>query len=523
MPEDFSFQLYPDDLERLEWYIEAAMERVPPLGTAGVGRNINGPIPYAPDGLPLMGPMPGVKNAFEAHSFTFGIVQAGGAGKVMAEWIIDGETEWDMWAVDARRYTDHADFQFCLDKAMETYGHEYAMHFPHHQWPAGRNKKLSPNHDRLISDGAQMGAFNGWERACWFAKDGDDTSEGATETWDREGPWTKRVKEECEAVRDGVGVIDMCGFSRFALKGDGAAEWLRGRITGALPKVGRMNLIYFSDSRGRIVTEMSCIRHAEDDFTLMTAAVAQWHDFELLWRQLPAGLDLTDLSRDVTTLLVTGPKSRDLLAGLSDADLSAGWLGLQTANICGHEAMFARVSFVGERGWEIHVPTENAAAVYTAIRDAGATPFGMYALDSLRIEKGYRTWKGDLSTDYTMLQAGLGRFVKLEKPQDFPGKAALQAEAKDGSSKSFVTLVVDAGDSDAPYMSCVWSGDEIVGETTSSTWGYRVNASIALGMVRSDLAQPGTELEVEIYGEKFKAVVQPDQPLWDPENERLRA
>ncbi len=523
MPEDFSFQLYPDDLDRLEWYIEDAMERVPQLGTAGVGRNINGPIPYAPDGLPLMGPMPGVKNAFEAHSFTFGIVQSGGAGKCMAEWIIDGETEWDMWAVDSRRYTDHADADFCHAKALETYGHEYAMHFPHHQWPAGRNKKLSPNHERMVADGAQMGAFNGWERACWFAAEGEDTSEAGTETWLREGSWTAAVKREVEAVRDGVGVIDMCGFSRFTLKGEGAAEWLRTQVAGALPKVGRMNLVYFSDTRGRVVTEMSCIRHGDDDFTLMTAAVAQWHDYELLWRNLPAGLELTDVSKDFTTLLVTGPKSRELFAGISDADLSAGWLSLQNATVAGQPALLARVSFVGELGWEVHVPTANAAAAYAAIREAGATPFGMYALDSMRIEKGYRTWKGDLSTDYTMFEAGLGRFVRLNKEQDFPGKAALAAESEAGSKKTFVTLIVDAPNSDAPYMSTISKDGEIVGETTSGNYGYRVNASIALGVVRADLAVPGTELEINIFGETCKAVVQEDAPLWDPENERLRA
>ena len=219
MPEDFSFQLYPDDLERLEWYIEDAMARVPVLGTAGVGRNINGPIPYAPDGLPLIGPMPGVKNAFEAHSFTFGIVQAGGAGKVLSEWIVDGYTEWDMWAVDPRRYTDHADHDFCLAKALETYGHEYAMHFPHHEWPAGRDKKLSPVHDRVKELGGVMGAYNGWERANWFAKPGDDTSEEATHTWERSGPWEPRVREECEAVRDHCGVLDLPGFSRFMVNG----------------------------------------------------------------------------------------------------------------------------------------------------------------------------------------------------------------------------------------------------------------------------------------------------------------
>ncbi len=523
MPDDFSFQLYPDDLDRLEFYIEDAMERVPLLGTQGVGRVINGPIPYAPDGLPLMGPMPGVKNAFEAHSFTFGIVQGGGAGKCMAEWIIEGETEWDMWSVDARRYTQYADHDYTLSKAMETYGHEYAMHFPHHEWPAGRGKRKSANYDRIVADGGQMGAFNGWERANWFAKPGDDTSEEGTETWNREGPWTQRVKEEALAVRDNVGVIEICGFSRFTLKGDGAAEWLRTRVTGALPKVGRMNLIYFADSRGRIATEMSCIRFGEDDFMLMTAAVAQWHDFELLWRNLPDGLELKDISEVYDALLVTGPKSRALLAGLTDGDLEAGWLSFQDATIAGVKGMLARVSFAGELGWEVHVPMEQASTVYDAIRDAGAAPFGMYALDSLRIEKGYRTWKGDLTTDYSMLEGGLDRFVRLHKEQDFPGKAPLLAEQQAGPKKRFVTLILDECKADAPYMSTIWKDGEVVGETTSGNFGYRVGKSIALGMLRTDLNVPGAEVEVEIFGEKIRAVVQEDKPLWDPDNERLRA
>ncbi|GFE49159.1 oxidoreductase [Roseobacter cerasinus] len=525
MPEDFSFQLYPDDLERLEFYIEDAMERVPALGTAGVGRNINGPIPYAPDGLPMIGPMPGVKNAFEAHSFTFGIAQGGGAGKCLSEWIMHGETELDMWAVDPRRYTDYADHDYCLSKALETYGHEYAMHFPHHEWPAGRDKKLSPNHERLLADGGQMGAYNGWERANWFAKDGDDTSEEATETWDRNGPWAVRVKEEVEAVRDGAGVLDMPGFSRYTLSGEGAAEWLRGQIAGALPKAGRMNLGYFTDSRGKIVTEVTIIRWGEDDFWLMTAAVAQWHDFEFLQSRLPAdgSLTMTDITKEWSTHLLTGPKSREMLAGLTDADLSTGWLTIQEATVAGKPAKLFRISFAGELGWEVHTSFEDSAAVYTAIRDAGATPFGMYALNSMRVEKGYRSWKGDLSTDYSLLEGGMERFIRFDKPQDFIGKAALLSEKQQGVKKQFVTLTVDAGDQDAPYMSPLFVGDEVVGETTSGDWGYRINKSVALGMLRKDLTEPGTEIEVEIYGKRCKATVQPDQPLWDPENERIRA
>ncbi len=324
-------------------------------------------------------------------------------------------------------------------------------------------------------------------------------------------------------MRDHVGVLDLPGFSRFSLTGEGAADFLRGMVTGGLPKVGRMNLVYFSTDHGRILTEMSCIRQGEDHFTMITAASAQWHDFEILRKALPAGLSLTDHSTEFGAMIVTGPKARDLFAALSDADLTLGWLTHQQATVAGKPAFLARVSFAGELGWEVHCANADQPAIYSAILAAGAKPFGMYALNSLRIEKGYRTWKGDLSTDYSLLEAGLGRFVKLDKPQDFPGKAAIQSELQQGPKKAFVTLVVEAGEADAPYMSCIWKDGEIVGETTSGDWGYRVNASIALGTVRADVAAPGSEVEVEIYGKMCRAVVQEDRPLWDPENARLRA
>ncbi|MEX0319533.1 MAG: FAD-dependent oxidoreductase [Ruegeria sp.] len=523
MPDDFSFQLWSDDLDRIEDIVTDAMERVPLMATSGVSRVINGPIPYAPDGLPLIGPMPGVKNAFEACVFTFGIAQGGGAGKVLAEWIVDGATEWDMWAVDPRRYTDYTDHDYCVKKGMETYGNEYSMHFPHHEWPAARDKKLSPVHAKVRELGGVMGAYNGWERANWFAQPGDDVSEESTHTWGRSGPWEQRIKEECEAVRDHCGVLDLPGFSRFMVKGEGAAEALRGLVTGGLPKVGRINLVYISDPRGRILTEMSCVRMGEDEFMMITAAPAQWHDRDLLRNVMPAGVTVEDVTTTRDTLIVTGPKSREILSGLTDADLSSGWLTHQSATVAGQPAYLIRVSFAGELGWEVHALNEHMPAIYEAILAAGAKPFGMYALNSLRIEKGYRAWKGDLSSDYSLLEGGLERFVKLDKPQDFPGKAAILSEKQQGVKKAFVTMTVDAGDCDAPYMSCIWQNGEIVGETTSGAWGYRVGKSIALGMIRAELANPGTELEVEIYGEKRRAIVEQDQPLWDPANERLRA
>ncbi len=525
MPEDFSFQLYPDDLDRLEDYIADAMARVPLLARAGIQKVINGPIPYTPDGNPLIGPMPGVENAYEACVFTFGIAQGGGAGKVLAEWIVDGAPEWDMWSCDPRRFTDYTDEAYCLAKAREVYGHEYAMHFPRHEWPAGRPKKTSPLHARLKALGAQFGAYNGWERANWFARPGDDISEAATRTWDRDGQWEARIREECLAVRDGVGMLDLPGFSRFTVSGAGAADWLDGLIAGALPAPGRVGLGYFPDRRGRIVTEMSIIRHDEEQFGLITAAAAQWHDRELLRDALSPGgsLELWDDTAGTGCLIVTGPKSRALLEKIGEADLTLPWLSRQVAKVAGRHVLLLRLSFAGELGWEIHADIADMAEIYEAVLAGGAKPFGMYALDRLRLEKGWRAWKQDLSSDYTLLEAGLHRFVRLGKPADFPGKAALREEFRRGPARSFVTLIVDAGAADAPYMATLWHGGKIVGETTSGGWGYRVNASIALGMLRADLAVPGTELEVEIYGERFRAVVQRDQPLWDPENRRLRA
>ncbi len=527
MPEDFSFQLFPDDLERLEWYIEDAMARVPILGSVGVSRVINGPIPYTPDGNPVIGPMPGVPDAFEACVFTFGIAQAGGAGKVLAEWVTEGTPEWDMWSCDPRRFTGWCDQGYCNAKGMEVYGHEYAMHFPRHAWPAARNRRLSPVHDRVASLGAVFGAYNGWERATWFARPGDDTSEASTQTWDREGPWFPRIREECHAVRDAAGILDLPGFSRYRVRGAGAAAWLETQITGRVPRAGRVGLGYFADARGRIVTEMSMARLADDELLLVTAAAAEWHDREWLERRLPAsgGIAIEDETQGWCCQILSGPRSREILAAVCRADLSAPWLSVQDTSIAGCRVLLPRVSFAGELGWEIHSRVADTPAVFEAVWAAGQPlglkPFGMFALDALRLEKGYRAWKQDLSTDYTLLEGGLARFVRFDKPS-FTGKAVLERQQREGVKKRFVTLVVDAGDCDAPYMSTLWHAGKVVGETTSGGWGHRVEKSIALGMLRADLAVPGTRVEVEIYGERRPATVQADAPLWDPDNTRLR-
>ena len=524
LPDDFSFQLYPDDLERLEWYVEDAMKRVPILGKAGISKVINGPIPYTPDGNPLIGPSPGLRNVYEACVFTFGIAQGGGAGKVLSEWITEGYTEWDMWSCDPRRFTDYTDSDYCAEKAIEVYGHEYAMHFPFHSWAAGRNKKLSSNHQKILKNGGQMGAYNGWERANWFAKNGDDTSEKSTQTWNREGPWFTRVKEECLAVNRSVGVLDLPGFSRFRVEGFGASEFLLSKISGSLPSIGRMNLAYFPDERGRVLTEMSIMRHDVNKFTLITAGAAQWHDCEILQSGLKKtqNVEVSDITNDWSCLIVTGPKSRDLMSRISNADLTLPWLSLQNTSIGNKHILLARVSYAGELGWEIHAKIEDISLIYDKVLRAGATPFGMYALDSLRVEKGYRAWKGDLSTDYSLLESGLERFIKFDKKEIFPGKQSLLKEKQRGSVKKFVTMIIKENECDAPYMSTIWHEGKIIGEVTSGAYGHRVNASIALGMVNTDLAISGKNVTVDIFGNEYPATIQNPGPLWDPQNEALK-
>ena len=525
-PQDFSFQLFPDDLDRLEWHINDAMQRVPLLAKGGLTKVINGPIPYTPDGNPLIGPMPGQPNAYEACVFTFGICQAGGAGKVLAEWVTQGATEWDMWSCDPRRFTGFEDQDYCVKKGMEVYGHEYAIQFPHHAWPDARDKKLSAVHDRTKALNAQFGAYNGWERALWYARPGDDTSQAAQQVWERQGPWFAAVQAECQAVRDAAGILDLPGFSRFLIQGHGVTDWLALQITGKIPSIGRLGLAYFADAKGRIVTEMSVARLAEDQLLLITAATAQLHDKEWLLKTLPPHLTLTDATDAWSCQILTGPKSRDILAACSDADLTKGWLTLQTATIGGAQVHLFRVSFAGELGWEIHSRTNDTPAIWDAVTTAGTPlglkPFGMFALNSLRIEKGYRAWKGDLSTDYTVLQGGLERFIDWTKP-DFQGKAALAAEQQAGVTKRFCTLKIDAGDLDPPYMSTIWHDGKIIGELTSGYYGHRTESCIGLGMLKSGLNVPGQQVQVEIFGQLYPATVQPDEPMWDPKNLRIRA
>jgi dimethylglycine dehydrogenase len=527
IPDEFAHQLFDDDLGRLEKYIEAACERVPILGTAGVKKVINGPIPYAPDGNPLIGPAPGLPGFYHCCAFTFGIAQAGGAGKIIAEWVAHGAPEWDVWPLDSRRYLEFANDKFVLAKAIETYQHEYGIGYPAEERAAGRPAKTSPAYLRLAAKGARFGARGGWERAVYFPKEGDPTE---PEVSFRRPAWHAAIARECAAAEQRVAVLDLPGFTKFEVTGAGARAWLDHMVAGVVPRLGRTALNYFLNDKGGIVTEMTITHLGDGRYWLISAAAGERHDEHWLRAHLPAdgSVHIDNVSARYGSLIVVGPKSRQLLAQLTRADLSNEafpWLSVRTIDIGYTRAIALRVNYVGELGWELHVPTEHVLSVYDLIWAAGEplgiADYGLYAMDSLRLEKCYRGWKGDLTTEYTPFMASLDRFVKLDKPGGFIGQAALQREAKTGPVERFVPLLVDAGDADAAAVSIVYDGATQVGLVTSGGYGYRLRQSIALAYLRADLAVPGKVLEVEILGERRRAVVG-REPLYDPENLRLK-
>lgn len=521
MPRDFSFQLYPDDLERISHYIEDACARVPILGSVGLTRVVNGPIPYAPDGNPLIGPMPGVPGAFEACVFTFGIVQAGGAGKLAAEWLIDGETSKESWSCDPRRFMDFATPAYTEAKAREVYENEYAISFQNWNLPAGRPVKTSPLYSTQAAAGAVFQAFGGWERTAWFGGPHEQKP-----TWDR-GDWFATVKAEVEGVTNHVGLMEVPGLTRFAVSGEGAGAWMRRMITGALPAVGRVGLVYFATPKGKVLSEMTLARFATDQFMLMGAASARWHDRDWLLAHCPAHISIQDVTSQWSALVVAGPKSRALLEMVTDSDLSNAafpWLTHQPITIGSARGFAARMTYIGELGWELHLPSEQVLAVWQLLQATGKplslVNFGTVATESMRLEKSYRSWKAELSLDYTMLEAGLERFVKLDKPE-FIGKAALAAEAAQGSKLGFVCLKLDDHHRDAPALASILHQGKSVGLVTSGGWGHRVGHSIALGVVDIAATAPGTRLLVDVFGTRVGATVT-GGACFDPDNTRLK-
>ena len=528
IPETFAHQLWNDDLARLDTYIADACARVPALATAGIRRVVNGPIPYSPDGNPYIGPAHGLRNFFHANTFSFGIAQAGGAGKAIAEWVLHGAPEWDLWSLDPRRYTEYATATYTEAKAIEVYQNEYAASYPFEERPAGRSARISPLYTLLAAKGARYGARGGWERPTWFARPGDGPD---SLTFRRPRTSFDAVGREVAAVRERVGLLDLPGFTKFMVSGPGATAWLDHLLCSRLPAIGRISLTYAVNERGKILSEFTVTRLAAERFYLCAAASAEWHDEDLLTASLPAdgSVTLDVVSAKYGTLVLAGPRARDVLAAVTRTDLSSTafpWLTAQEIEIGPSRLLALRVNYVGELGWELHAPMKELVGLYQTLWAAGQphgiADFGIYAVDSLRLDKAYRGWKSDIEIGYSPFEAGLERFVALKKPA-FIGRNALLAEQRRGPTQRMVPLILDdPADADAPALASVFHNHERVGLVTSAGWSYTLNASVALAYIRIDLAHQGQPLIVNVFGDHRTAKVAPEVP-YDPTNARLRA
>ncbi len=525
---DSEYELFQEDIERLEPHIAAAINRVPAFGEVGVKQVYNGAIAYTPDGSPIIGPAWGLRNFWLNEGHSFGVTAAGGAGWQLAEWMVEGEPSIDMMGVDPRRFGPYASRGYLRTKNEEAYRNVFTVHFPDEERADARPLKQAPCYDRMKARGAVFGQLYGWERPNWFAPKGVEPKD----EWSfRRTNYFEHVGNECRHVQENVGVLDMTAFSKFEVRGPDAESWLDGLFANRIPKqAGRIGLCHLLSLNGGVRSEFTVYREGEDEFYLVSAGAMERHDFDTLQKTLNGrNVSLEKVTTQYGVLVLAGPKSRDLLQKLTDCDLSNEnfpWLTGQFINVGCAQARALRVNFVGELGWELHHPIEMQNYIYDLLFDAGAEfdlrPFGIRAMDSLRIEKSYRLIPRELSIEYAALESGLDRFVKT-KGREFIGREALLAWQKKGFANAFVTLEVgDVTHSDARGNEPIYHKGELVGRCTSGNFGWRLQKSLALGMVPPALAEEGTSFEVEILGDRYPATVIPESP-YDPENARLRS
>ena len=526
VPPEFGMELLPPDLDRALPIMEKAMARVPALGHAGIKRIVHGPITFTPDGGPLIGPAFGLPNAWLLTGSSMGVMEGGGGGKFLADWIIDGGPPMDALGIDPRRFGAYADRAYRLDKAVESFGLQFGAHFPFEERHAGRPRRTTPILERQVAAGAVLGAAYGWERPNWFAVQG--APRDVPLTFRRPG-WFEAVGAECRAVRDGVGLADLSAFSKFDVGGPGSDRFLES-LGANRPsrRDGRIGLIHVLTPAGGVASEFTVARIAEDRYTLTSAAAAERHDEDLLRSRARAFPEVQILNRttQLGILGLMGPRSRDVLANLTNADLgdrAFPWLTSAPLSVAGVSLRALRVSYVGELGWELHLPLDSMAKLYDALLQAGA-PFGLrlfgaYAMNSMRLEKGYRAWGLDLTTERTPLESGLASLVATDG-RDFVGRDALIARSRDGRAWSSVLLELeDGGDTDPFYSHTVYRDGKAVGVVTSGAYGHRTSRTLALALLRPE-AGSGPFI-VGVLDRMLAARVL-DKPPYDPDNIKLR-
>jgi dimethylglycine dehydrogenase len=527
--EDSEYELFQEDLERLEPHIEAAINRVPAFGEVGVKEVYNGAICYTPDGSPMVGPAWDLPNYWINEGHSFGITAAGGAGWQLAEWMVEGAPSVDMLGVDPRRFGDYCTKSYLIEKNEEAYSNVFVIHYPDEEREAGRPLRTAPCYDRLKNLGAVFGQKFGWERANWFAPDGMPQEDD----WSfRRSKWFEPVGVECRNVAENVGLLDMSAFAKCRISGPGAESWLEHLLANRLPKaIGRINLCHALNINGGVRSEFTVMRETNDQFYLVSAGALQRFDHDYLQKHLPddGSVRFDQLTNQMGVLVIAGPKARELMGRVSGNDFSNAafpWLTGQQIDVGLAPTLAQRINFVGELGWELHHPIEYQNHIFdrlmTAGEDLGLKPFGIRAMDCLRIEKSYRLVGTELSIEYAALESGLQRFVHPNKG-DFIGRDALVRWQQEGFSNTFVTLEVhDTTDADALGNNAIFDGSgAMVGRATGGNYGFRVGKSLALAMLRPDLAELGTELEMDILGKRHKVTVITESP-YDPENAKLR-
>ncbi len=556
-PSDQSeYELFQEDLDRLAPHIETAITRVPAFGEVGIKKVYNGAIAYTPDGNPIIGPAPGLKNFWLNEGHSFGVTAAGGAGWQLAEWIIEGEPSIDMMGVDPRRFGPYATEGYLRAKNEEAYANVFTPHYPDEERAATRPLKRTPCYDRMRDLGAVFGSVYGWERPGWFApKDyALSTAEIASpdvltnhnhapaladgrivEKWSfRRSNYFRFVGEECRNVMENVGLQDMSAFAKMEVSGPGARTWLEHILANKIPKkMGRIALCHLLTPRGGVRSEFTVYEWKPGRFYLVSAGAYEAHDHDTLRRLLPkdGSVTLTPLTTAMGVLVLAGPNSRKVLQKLTRADLSNAafpWLSGKPISVGPVSTHALRVNFVGELGWEFHHPIEQQVKLFDLLLEAGKEfgirPYGIKAMSSLAVEKSYRLIPRELSIEYSAYESGLDRFVHPDKG-DFIGRDGLvQGKAK-GLNWNFVTMEVHGvgdGDSDARGSEPIHAGGKLVGRVTTGAYGFRVQKSLALGMVRPDHAKLGTELTITILGKPFTATVIGESP-YDAENAALRA
>ena len=528
--DDAEYELFQEDIDRLMPHIESAIHRVPAFGEVGVKEVYNGAIAYTPDGSPIVGPAWNLPNFWLNEGHSFGITAAGGAGWQLAEWIVEGEPTIDMLGVDPRRFGSYASREYLRHKNEEAYANVFTIHYPDEEREAARPLRTAPCYERMKNLGAVFGSRFGWERPNWFAPEGVEP----TDHWSfRRSKWFGPVGDEARNVTENVGLLDMTAFAKCRVSGPGAEEFLDGFVANKIPKrIGRLALAHSLSPSGGVHSEFTIMREGPESFYLVSAGAFKRLDHDWLKKHMPkdGSVIFEDLTESMGVLVVAGPKARQLMQRVSNDDFSnEGFRWLSAKPVCvglaGVNAM--RVNFVGELGYEIHHPLEMQNHIFDTLweagQDLGLKPFGIRAMETLRVEKSYRMPGAELSIEYAALESGLDRFVHLNKG-DFIGRQGLTQWQEKGFNNTFSTLEVhEVEDADPVGNNPIYAKNgNLVGRATSGNFGFRCNKSLALAMLRPEQAEMGNELEIDILGKRHACTVIPESPF-DPENDRLRA